>query len=240
MGETLAPYVTFAPLKAVLPFKKSEWEISIDADEVSRINMASLERRMRDRWRTISSLWERNKQPHNKLDLLANLDHYGKLSSQLEWRRNPANRPVRVVYSKAGHPTAALLEEKDIIVDHLLYWITCKAVDEAYYLLAIINSETLKQQVARFMSKGQFGARDLHKQLWKLPIPEFDADDPLHVEISEAGKAAARGAAQQLSDLRAQRGNDVSVTIVRRELRAWLRASAEGAAVEGAVGQLLG
>ena len=90
------------------------------------------------------------------------------------------------------------------------------------------------------MPKGQFGARHLHKHLWKLPIPEFDADDPLHVEISEAGRAAAAGAAQRLSDLRAQRGDDVSVTIVRRELRAWLRTSPEGAAVEAAVGRLLG
>ena len=24
------------------------------------------------------------------------------------------------------------------------------------------------------MPKGQFGARHLHKHLWKLPIPEFD------------------------------------------------------------------
>ena len=88
--------------------------------------------------------------------------------------------------------------------------------------------------------KGQFGARNLNKQLlWKLPIPEFDADDPLHAEISDAGRAAAAGAAQRLSELRAQRGDDVSVTIARRELRAWLRASPQGAAAESAVTRLL-
>ena len=30
------------------------------------------------------------------------------------------------------------------------------------------------------MAKGQFGARDLQKQLWKLPIPEYDATEALH------------------------------------------------------------
>ena len=75
--------------------------------------------------------------------------------------------------------------------------------------------------------------------MWKLPIPEFDASDALHVEVSEAGEAAAKGAAARLSALREERDR-VTVTIARRELRAWLRASPEGDAVEGSVGRLLG
>ena len=38
---------------------------------------------MRDRWQTVSHLWEDNKTAANKLDLLGQLDYYGKLSSQL-------------------------------------------------------------------------------------------------------------------------------------------------------------
>ena len=89
------------------------------------------------------------------------------------------------------------------------------------------------------MPKSQFGARHLHKHLWKLPIPEFDPDDPLHAEVSDAGEAAAEGAAQQLARLREQRDR-VTVTIARRELRKWLRASPEGHAVEDAVQRILG
>ena len=120
-----------------------------------------------------------------------------------------------------------------------LFWIACKDIQEANYLLAIINSDALYELVMPLMSKGQFGARDLHKQLWKLPIPEFDPSKPLHSAVSEAGEAAATGAAQQLERLRADRGHNVSVTIARRELRKWLRASAEGKAVEDAVTRLL-
>lgn len=86
--------------------------------------------------------------------------------------------------------------------------------------------------------KGQFGARDLQKHLWKLPIPEFDPDNPLHAELSAAGEAASEGAAQQLARLREERDR-VTVTIARRELRKWLRASPEGQAVEDAVRKLL-
>ena len=240
LGETVVPYVTLNPLKAILPLRSGEAELSVDDSEIGSIHIGSLAREMRARWRNVSRLWEENKTASNKLDLLGQLDYFGKLSSQLKWQGDHGDGAVRVVYTKSGEPTAALLSDNGAIVDHLLYWITCRDLREANYLLAIINSEALKDAVTRFMSKGQFGARDLHKQLWKLPIPEFDADDPLHVEMSDAGRAAATGAAQRLSELRAERGANVSVTIARRELRAWLRTSPEGAAVEGAVGRLLG
>ena len=89
------------------------------------------------------------------------------------------------------------------------------------------------------MSKGQFGARDLQKHLWKLPIPEYDATNRLHQEIAMAGQAAASEAVQQLQNLYKQRGDAVSTTVVRRELRGWLAQSDEGKQVETLVKQLL-
>ena len=88
------------------------------------------------------------------------------------------------------------------------------------------------------MPKGQFGARHLHKHLWKLPIPEFDPANEQHIAIAKAGEAAAHGAALQLEQLREQRGK-VTVTVARRESRKWLRESPEGAAVEAGVARLL-
>ena len=105
--------------------------------------------------------------------------------------------------------------------------------------MAIINSQALYDAATPLMAKGQFGSRDLVKQIWKLPIPEFDAADPLHLAISRAGAAAAAGAAKELERLRQDRPK-LTVTIARRELRKWLRASAEGEAVEEGVGELLG
>ena len=238
LGETLVPYAMLEPLKAVLPLRIADDEIPADSTGVGGIQLGGLERRMRDRWRITSALWEENKQRHNKLDLLGNLDHYGKLSSQLKWRRNSDGRPIRVVYSGYGAPTASVLHDDHVMVDYKLFWIACKDEQEANYLLAIINSQALYQAVEQFMSKGQFGARDLQKQLWKLPIPEFDSHEPLHVSLSEAGQAAAAGAAEQLAKLRRERDR-VTVTIARRELRNWLKDSDQGRAVETLVGELL-
>ena len=176
----------------------------------------------------------------NELDLLGQLNYMSKLGSQIEWQRDHGPRPVRVVYSKAGEPTAALLRDDAAIIDHLLFWVTCKNEWETYYLLAIINSRTLATAVNKFTTANWAGnTRDLHKHLWKLPILEFDTSNPLHLAISKAGESAAAGAAKQLEQLRHDRPK-LTVTIARRELRKWLRASAEGKTVEEGVGKLLG
>ncbi len=239
LGETLAPYATLTPLKAVLPLKRGDAGIQIDERSMGDILVGGLGWRMRDRWQTISTLWETHKQPVNKLNLLKRLDYHRELSSQLEWRRAPGDRPIRLTYTSAGQPTAALLHDDDAIVDYKLFWMACKDVQEASYLLAIINSDVLYEVVTPLMSKGQFGARDLQKHLWKLPIPEFDPAEDLHVAISQAGEVAAAGAGRQLAQLREERSR-VTVTIARRELRKWLRESPEGRTVEDVVGRLLG
>ena len=238
LGETVVPYATLEPHKAVLPFRRRDGELPSDPNGIGGIRISGLEQRMRERWQSISRLWEKNKEPHNKLDLLGNLDHYGKLSAQLEWRTNPGERPIRIVQTEAGRPTAAIIHDNYAIIDTTLYWITCEVVKEAQYLLAIINSQALYNAVVPMMPKGQFGARHLHKHLWKLPIPEFDAEEQLHVAISNAGQAAAEGASEQLARLRRERDR-VTVTIARRELRKWLADSEEGRAVETLVSELL-
>ena len=239
LGETVAPYVTLEPLKAVLPLKRSDGQLPTDATGVGGIRLGGLERRMRERWQAVSALWETNKASTNQLDLLEQIDYLHKLSSQLEWQTNSGDGQVRVVYTKSGEPTAGLLQDSQSLVDHLLYWIPCRTMDEANYLLAVINSDTLQGAVTPLMSKGQFGARDLHKHLWKLPIPGFDPRNRRHVAIAKAGEAAAQGAAFQLDRLRQER-EKVTVTVARRELRKWLRESKEGKAVERVVGRLLG
>ena len=93
------------------------------------------------------------------------------------------------------------------------------------------------------MSKGQFGARDLQKHLWRLPIPEYDDSNDLHRAIAEAGATAAVGARALWDDIRADReasGKSTSVTVARREIRKWLSESEEGQRVEELVGRLLG
>ncbi|MDE2786838.1 MAG: N-6 DNA methylase [Chloroflexota bacterium] len=240
LGETVVPYATLEPLKAVLPLKRGDSDVPADDHGPGGVRLGGLERRMRERWRTVSRLWEDNKSIGSKLSLMGNLDYQRKLSSQLDWQQDNGGRPLRVIYTKAGQPTAAILHDDEAFVENVLFWVPCKDMQEAYYLLAIINSDTLYDAVTPLMNKGQFGARDLHKHLWKLPIPEFDAGNVLHASLAIAGERVAAGAAERLAELRAERGDRLTVTIARRELREWLRSSLDWAVIELLMHRLIG
>lgn len=242
LGETVAPYTTLEPLKALLPFKHDDTEIPMDENGIGGIQIGRLDRRMRGRWQTVSRLWEEERGDNSDLSLAAHLDYHRALSSQLEWQHNRGNKPIRLVLSKNATPTAAVIQDNEALIDHALFWIACKDYQEADYLLAIINSDTLYEATKPLMSKGQFGPRNLNKKLWKLPIPEYNPSNGLHREIAESGKTAAAGASQKLAEMRRNleaEGKPLTVTAARRELRKWLRSSDEGKAAERAVGRLL-
>ena len=239
LGETVVPYATLDPLKAVLPLRTGDAKIPSDTDGPGGIDLTCLDQRMRGRWRAISDLWETNKAPVNRLVLLNRLNYHGGWASQVLWQQVPNARAYRVIYPKAGQPTAALLIDDSVLVDYTTYWVTCTGLPDANFLLAIINSDAIADAVNPLTTPNWSGrTRDLEKHLWKLPIPEFDPANSLHVAISEAGETAAAGAAQQLAQLREQRDN-VTVTIARREIRKWLRESEEGETVEMVVAKLL-
>ena len=148
LGETLVPYATLSPLKAVLPFRATDGQIPADDNDVGGVRVGGLERRMRDRWRTVSRLWDENKTTANKLNLLGQLDYYGKLSAQLDWQRDQAGRPVRVLYSGWGAPTAAILHDDNAVVDYKLFWVSCRD-----YRRGILSAVRHKQR--HFGGRGQ-------------------------------------------------------------------------------------
>ena len=240
LGETLVPYATLEPLKVILPVKRGSARIEYDLSNANGVVVNSMGRRMRNRWSAVYRAWEENKRPGYPLNLIEQLDYYGKLSAQLAWQTDPGDRPFRIAYSKSGTPTAAVVEDDEAIVENILNWITCSSEDEAHYLAAIINSDQLYDAVKPLMPKGQFGARHVHKHLWRLSIPEFDGGDSLHVSIADAGRQAAAGVERELGNLRQRYATRLTVTIARREIRKWLRESAEGQRVEEVVGVLLG
>ena len=185
----------------------------------------------------MSSLWDANKGKNDEKSLYQRLNYHNILTSQLQWLRDHGDRPVRIAYTTSGVPTAALISEDKAVIDTTLYQVTCRNLDEAYYLLAIINSDTLRTAVDQFMPKGLFGARHLHKHLWKLPIPAYDPNEQTHADLSSLGKRAATEAEKIIADL----GTPApSVTKARYVLRhEWQPNSAVAQQIEAGVQQLL-
>ncbi len=229
-----------------------------DACEVDK---QELDDRMRSRWEKMERLWEANRGKTDTKSLTQNLNWLNKLTSQLEylawvndedemayqdWLNRLNNcplrrRPIRIAYSQSGRPTAALIVDNQAILDRKLYQVTCRNLEEARYLLAIINSRTLEREVSHFMPKGLFGARDLEKHLWKLPIPEYDAGNESHAALSRLGRTAERECKALLNKLAALNGEDwLTVTNARSSIRnGWQPGSETAQAIETAVAALL-
>ncbi|MXW24429.1 MAG: hypothetical protein F4Z96_07300 [Chloroflexi bacterium] len=239
LGESIVPYATRPPLQAALPISDDPFPRRIPfsgaRSAIGGIDTGPLRQRMRRRWRTTDALWEENKQPVNRLTLSGQWDYRRKLSSQIEWQSNATDGALRLVYGSSGRPTAAIVRDREAIVDYTLFWIPLSSEREAAYLLAIINSDYLRDAVEPFMPKGQWGARHVQKHLWNLPIPRFDPKESLHAEVADVGDAAAAGAALQVDGQ-----DELTSAAARRIVREWLADSDEGREVERVVAELLG
>ena len=230
LGESLSPYVALPPLTAVLPVSKAIMSLPLDRSS-GEVDWQQLHPNMRARWEKMERLWEANQGKDDRKSLSQNLNWLNKLTNQLDYLRDPGDRPVRIAYATSGRPTAALIEDNQAILDTTLYQVSCRTMDEAYYLLAIINSLALENEVKDFQPKGLFGERHLHKHLWKLPIPEYDAADDRHAELSRLGQAAAGEVAA-----RRKQGLGVGRTELRND---WQPQSPTAQAIEAAVAALL-
>ena len=251
LGASIAPYVTLTPLKAALPVDKPSMTLPLDHNScpvhpktgnvrhnACVVDTTQLDSRMRTRWTTMSSLWDANKGKNDKKSLYQRLNYNKILTTQLEWLRDRGDRPVRIAYSAHGEPTATLITDDKAVLEEKLYQVTCRNLDEANYLLAIINSNELARAAKPFCTTNwKKEIRDLHKHLWKLPIPEYDPKNTDHVNLSRLGRRAAVEAEKVIAGL----GDPVpSVTKARSALRhEWQPNSATAQDIETAVQQLL-
>ena len=250
LGECIAPYVALAPLKAALPVHRPTMTMAVDHSECEghkhncRLDMQALHQTMRKRWNIAEEMFRDAHKDKAIKDLYGRLNYQNILTSQLEYLQAAINggETARVAYTQSGQPTAAVIRDHHAIVDRKLYQTICNSEDEAYYVLALLNSKELATAAEKFMTKGLFGARDFEKHGWKLPIPRYDSGNALHRRLSKLGKAAEQEC-QALIDQSGIMSNppgDNQSRAARRLLRhEWQPNSKTTQAIEAAVAKLL-
>ena len=196
---------------------------------------------MQNRWLKMAALWDANKGKSDTKSLFRNLNWLNKLTRQLAYLRDPGDRPVRIAYASSGQPTAALITDNQAILDTSTYQVTCRTLDEAHYLLAIINSDALATAAKPFCTTNWVRKiRGLQKHLWKLPIPEFDPAEAQHAALAALGKTAAEEAAAVIEGLAAMENRPLTSAKARAQLRnEWQPASPTAQAIEERVRELL-
>ena len=251
LGECIAPYVALDPQKAVLPVHRTTMTMPLSHDDCKgdkhdacRLDVTALHSTMQRRWNNAAEMYREAHKNQAIKDLYSRLNHQNILTSQLAYLRAAitGDGTIRVAYTQSGQPTAAVIRDRNAIVDRKLYQTKCKSEDEAYYVLAVINSEELAAAAATFMTKGLYGARDFEKHGWKLPIPRYDSSNPLHVRLSELGITAGKECQALIanSDIMSKPAGDAQSREARRLLRhEWQPNSEVAQDIESAVAQLL-
>ena len=251
LGECIAPYVTLDPLKAALPVHRPTMTMPLNHDDCEgdkhqacQLEVPDLHPTMQKRWSNASEMYRGAHKNQAIKDLYSRLNHQNILTSQLEYLQGAitGDETVRVSYTSSGRPTAAIIWDNHAIVDYVLFQTVCGSEDEAYYVLAVINSNELAAAAEMFMARGLYGARHFQKHGWKLPIPRYDASDPLHVRLSELGKVAKQECTALVvnSDIMSKPTGDAQSRAARRLLRhSWQPNSEVAQDIEAAVAQLL-
>ena len=191
LGASIAPFRVLTAHQAVIPYgvekqpDKSrstlqQQGVLLDSKEAARQGYPRLAQWLEK----TEALWKQNQS--SALSLNERIDYHNELSRQFPMA------PIRVVYSASGTNLAACtVRNSSAIFEHQLYWATVDSMEEAEYLCGILNSEALRSGVEQFQAQGQWGARHFDKYVFNLPIPRFDAGNPLHGELTQAAKTAA-------------------------------------------------
>lgn len=220
LGESIAPFRPLDPVEAVIPWHEAHGLMDAAAAEVNGFLYLG-------RWmRGAEALWEEHKR--SNMTLIENWDYFSKLTAQMP----PAE--LRVAYAASGTlPAAAVISEREAVIEHSLYWTVVTTLGEARYLTAVLNSDTTRQRAEHLQARGQWGARHFDRYILTLPIPRFDAQEALHLELA-AEAVYAEHVAKGI-DLRGR----MRFVQARRLVRAALAADGIAGRIDRLVAQLL-
>ena len=135
-----------------------------------------------DKLNEIEIDWENNrgnkftdiKDNANSMGFVEWLNYGNKLLSQRRYT-------YMVVYNTSGtRIRAAVVENKDIIVDYTAFYAYFDNKSEAYYICGILNSNYL---ITQLKNSGILSERHIVKKPFQINIPKFDEKNNFHNEI---------------------------------------------------------
>ncbi len=178
LGESILPYRVFRSFEGVVPVSNDGQ--MLDAEGAANRGFDGLNGWMRK----AEAAWTANSKSE-EMTLAGRWNYHNELTAQF-----PA-QARRVVYAASGsNPAACIIRDAPCVIEHKLYWSAPAGDGEAYYLIALLNSETARARVEAYQSRGLFGARDFDKVIFNLPIPRFDGSIGIHLQLASAAREA--------------------------------------------------
>ncbi|HMF30813.1 MAG TPA: N-6 DNA methylase, partial [Candidatus Lokiarchaeia archaeon] len=167
----LLPFHALGTCLNFLPLRAVEDDVDGVGPYYDFPDPAEMEEHSRQHYLHLEELYQQHRQAAGAVPTLREeLTYLNKLCNRVQ------RAPLRVIHNASGTiPKAAILRDDTIIVDSTLYQCACRSDDEAYYLLGIINSPVLRDNISRICPTGAKGSvRHLNLSLWDFPFPEYE------------------------------------------------------------------
>lgn len=177
MGHDILPFCIPSSTKCIIPMTSNgRW---IDKKDTNKY------------WRDAAAMYRQycGKGQSTPKTLESCLDYNAKLTSQFKSRGVD-----QIVYNSSGNRLCASLlatKNKRIInvVEHSAYRVPCASKSEAYFLIAVLNSDAI--HVALRWSKES--SRHFDTKFWKkVPIPRYDPANKHHLKLKQYGREAMK------------------------------------------------
>lgn len=176
LGENVAPYRILDHDEAVVPW---DGKRLLDGGD----DKLDLYPGLADWWREAERLWDTH--GTRKMSLHDRIDFQGLLTAQFPVIRH------KVVYAASGtYMAAARLDDPAGIIENRLWWRPAHDPDEARYLVAVLNSDTLLTEVIPLQPIGGFGTRHFHRYPLYPPVPRWDPANPTHTSLAVLAERA--------------------------------------------------
>ena len=184
LSNSILPFSLTNLYKVILPIRKSSQNtIDLYTSDMMQ-NDGDLDSA---RWFELAeNMW--NKHRSNK-----SLNIYTRLNYQKLLTDQDLNMRYVVLYTSSAKDVSAAifdrnLYELDLIIESKNYCFFTNNKNEAYYLLSFLNSNYANKMIKDFQTKGDFGHRDIHKRILKVPLNEFDNSNKNHLQIVKLAK----------------------------------------------------
>lgn len=131
-------------------------------------------------WKEAELCYSDKRTENSSPTLFANLDYRKYIQKQLKC--SSVSKRTKVVYNKAGDTLRATRIRGSEIAGQTLYWLILSSVEEAQYILGILNAPCLQE----LWKRRRTSKIDYHKSVFRnTPIPLFDSSDDAHQSILE-------------------------------------------------------